>query len=326
MSERTGNLTEEQEALRDAIRDVLAGPAHAAWAGLTAVGVPGLAVPEKYGGAGASLAEVGVAVAEAGRVLLPEPVLSTTLAAVLLAEAGSGSAAAGFLPDLAAGRLKAAFVLAGDIQETDGRLSGTAAHVLDGGAAGLLLVRAGREMFAVQAGDFVMTELGVLDQTRSQAAVRFDGAAAARTGVSAARAEDLLRALLAVESAAAAEYCLDVTVTYLKTRVQFGRPLAGFQALRHRCADLAVEVASAMSTAQAALERPRELAALAKLDCTDVFWHVAAEMVQLHGGIGITWEHQAHRYLKRAKTTQLLHGSPSELRALIAAQAGLLAQ
>ncbi|HLK01468.1 MAG TPA: acyl-CoA dehydrogenase family protein [Streptosporangiaceae bacterium] len=315
----------EEDALRDAIRDVLSRSADAAWAGLAAVGVPGLAVPEKYGGAGASLAEVGIAVAEAGRVLLPEPVLSTTLAAAVLAEAGAGGGAAEFLPDLAAGRLKAAFVFTGDIREADGRLTGTAEHVLDGVEAGLLLVRAGEEMFAVQAGDFVMTQMGVLDQTRSQGVVRFDRATAARTGVSAARAEDLLRVLLAVESAAAAAYCLEATVTYLKTRVQFGRPLAGFQALRHRCADLAVEVASAAATAQAAIERPYELAALAKLYCADVFWHVAAEMVQLHGGIGITWEHQAHRYLKRAKTTQLLLGSPSELRAVIAARAGLLA-
>jgi alkylation response protein AidB-like acyl-CoA dehydrogenase len=121
-----------------------------------------------------------------------------------------------------------------------------------------------------------------------------------------------------------------VTVDYLKTRVQFGRPIGTFQALKHRCADLAVSVASAQATARAAVRAaPADpdqlpvLAPLAKLVCADVFWRVAAEMVQLHGGIGFTWEHQAHRYLKRAKTTQLLHGSPAELRRLVAERAGL---
>jgi alkylation response protein AidB-like acyl-CoA dehydrogenase len=145
--------------------------------------------------------------------------------------------------------------------------------------------------------------------------------------------------MIAVESAGAAAHCLDVTVGYLKTRVQFGRPIGAFQALRHRCADLAVEVASARATAYAAVRAAAgtgaiagaagssaELAVLgplAKRHCVDVFWHAAAEMIQLHGGIGFTWEHEAHRYLKRAKTSQLLHGTPAELRRLVAARAGL---
>ena len=146
------------------------------------------------------------------------------------------------------------------------------------------------------------------------------------------RAEDLLRVMLAVESAGAAAHCLDVTVGYLKTRVQFGRPIGAFQALRHRCADLAVEVASARATAYAAVRAAASpassaelavLGPLAKRHCVDVFWHVAAEMIQLHGGIGFTWEHEAHRYLKRAKTSQLLHGTPAELRRLVSQRAGL---
>jgi alkylation response protein AidB-like acyl-CoA dehydrogenase len=120
-------------------------------------------------------------------------------------------------------------------------------------------------------------------------------------------------------------------VGYLKTRVQFGRPIGEFQALKHRCADLAVEAESARMTAHAAVRAavsdPDECAVaapLAKRYCADAFFHAAAEMIQLHGGIGFTWEHDAHLYLKRAKTTQLLHGTPSELRTLIGRRAGLL--
>jgi alkylation response protein AidB-like acyl-CoA dehydrogenase len=143
----------------------------------------------------------------------------------------------------------------------------------------------------------------------------------------------MLRALLAAESAAAAQRCLEVTVAYLRTRRQFGRVIGSFQALKHRCADLAVEVTAARATAAAAVCAASTMpggaaelevtAALAKLYCADAFWHAAAEMVQLHGGIGFTWEHQAHRYLKRAKTTQLLFGTRGELRQLIGDLAGL---
>jgi alkylation response protein AidB-like acyl-CoA dehydrogenase len=134
---------------------------------------------------------------------------------------------------------------------------------------------------------------------------------------------------------AAACRALETTVDYLGTRVQFGRPIGSFQALKHRCADLVVAVASASSTAAAAVAAATGtgtgqdgelavLAPLAKLYCTDVFMRVAAEMIQLHGGIGFTWEHDAHLYFKRAKSNQLQYGTPSELRTLIGRRAGLL--
>ena len=158
----------------------------------------------------------------------------------------------------------------------------------------------------------------------------FRDSPARATGVSAVRAQSLLRALLAAESAAAAQRCLEVTVAYLQTRRQFGRVIGSFQALKHRCADLAVEVTAARATAAAAVcacagdpGQSGLTAALAKAYCADVFWHAAAEMVQLHGGIGFTWEHEAHRYLKRAKTTQLVLGTRGELRRLITDLAGL---
>jgi alkylation response protein AidB-like acyl-CoA dehydrogenase len=331
--------TPEQSALRAAVRDFCAkhaGPQ--AWARLTGeLGLTGLAVPECHGGAGAGLAEVAVAVEETGRVLLPAPYLSTALAGAVLSEGDAvlgGSGAAEFLPGIASGALRAAFVLGGSVAAGGGRLTGVAHHVLDGAEADLLVVRArdGEQdaLFAVRAVDTVVTPAGSLDQTRSQATVEFRDAPAVAAGRAAARAEDLLRVMLAVESVGAAAHCLDVTVGYLKTRVQFGRPIGAFQALRHRCADLAVEVASARATAYAAVRAaagsPAELPVLgplAKRHCVDVFWHVAAEMIQLHGGIGFTWEHEAHRYLKRAKTSQLLHGNPAELRRLVSQRAGL---
>jgi alkylation response protein AidB-like acyl-CoA dehydrogenase len=328
----------EQAALRAAVRDFCRKHADArAWARLTGeLGLTGLAIPECYGGSGAGLAEVAVAVEETGRVLLPAPYLSTALAGAVLSEGDAvlgGSGAAEFLPGIASGALRAAFVLGGSVTASGGRLTGVAHHVLDGAEAGLFVVRAGDTLFAVRAADAVVTPAGTLDQSRSQAAVEFRGAPAVAAGCTAERAEDLLRVMLAVESAGAAAHCLDVTVDYLKTRVQFGRPIGAFQSLRHRCADLAVEVASARATAYAAVRAaaspagsPAELAVLgplAKRHCVDVFWHVAAEMIQLHGGIGFTWEHEAHRYLKRAKTSQLLHGTPVELRRLVSQRAGL---
>jgi acyl-CoA dehydrogenase len=317
--------TAEQAALREVVRDFCqrqAGPA--AWPRLTGeLGLAGLAIGESHGGTGATLAEVAVVVEELGRVLLPVPYLSTALAGAVLSAA---PADAGLLPMLASGKLPAAFAFGYSVTVTDGHLDGVVAHVLDGAEADVFLVSAGGSLHAVRAADTAVTPAGTLDQTRSQATVEFRDSRAVDTGADPGRAEDLLRVLLAAESAAAAGYCLEVTVDYLKTRRQFGRPIGTFQALQHRCADLAVEVSSARAIARAAIaaDDVAVLGPLAKKHCADVFWHVAAEMIQLHGGIGFTWEHQAHRYLKRAKTTQLLHGSPAQLRSLVAERASLV--
>jgi alkylation response protein AidB-like acyl-CoA dehydrogenase len=336
----------EQAALREAVRGFCrrhgdgadraasparpAGPDWPAWKRLTGeLGLTGLAIDERCGGMGAGIAEVAIAAEELGRVLLPVPYLSTALAGAVLSE-GDPEAAAGLLPGLASGALTAAFVFTGDVTVAGGRLSGTAGNVLDGGEAGVFLVRAEGQLYAVRSGDATVTAAGTLDQTRSQATVTFRDSPALATGADGDRAEELMRVLLAAESVAAAEHCLDVTIAHLKSRQQFGRPIGSFQALKHRCADLAVEVFSGRATARAAVAAAAfgqgdlgVLAPLAKRYCVDVFWHVAAEMIQLHGGIGFTWEHEAHRYLKRAKTSQLLLGSPGQLRRLVAHRAGL---
>jgi alkylation response protein AidB-like acyl-CoA dehydrogenase len=326
--------TPEQAALRETVREFCRRhTGAAAWKRLAGeLGLTALAIDERYDGMGATVAEVAIAAEELGRVLLPVPYLSTALAGAVLS-GGAPSVASLFLPGIASGALTAAFAFDTGAAVADGRISGVAEHVLDGAEAGLFLVSCGGDLHAVRAADATVTAAGTLDQTRSQATVTFRDSPALVTGASAGRAEELMWVLIAAESVAAAEHCLEVTVAHLKSRRQFGRPIAAFQALRHRCADLAVEVSAARATAQAAVTAATSapdslpalavLAPLAKRYCVDVFCHVTAEMIQLHGGIGFTWEHEAHRYFKRAKTSQLLLGTPGQLRRLIAHRAGL---
>jgi alkylation response protein AidB-like acyl-CoA dehydrogenase len=337
----------DQAALREVVRDFLrqhvtpervraaaaepGGYDAALWKRLSGeLGLTSLPVPEALGGAGVGFAEVAVVLEETGRVLAPVPYLSSAVAATLLA-AGEPEAARQFLPGLADGTSTAALALDGEITLDGTTVSGTARNVADGAAAALLLVSAGDTLVAVRAADAAIEPVGTLDQTRPQAHVTFRAAPAVAVGVPVDLARDLLRTALAVEAVGAAEHCLAATVAYLKERVQFGRSIGQFQALKHRCADLAVEIESARATARAAVwtavHDPDSLAVvgpLAKRHCADVFTHVAAEMIQLHGGIGFTWEHEAHLYFKRAKSTQLTAGTPSQLRRLVGERAGLI--
>jgi alkylation response protein AidB-like acyl-CoA dehydrogenase len=340
-----------RRATRDQVRAAMAGEAGydlPTWQQLTGeLGLTALAVPEGFGGVGGGPGEVAVVVEEFGRMLLPSPYLSSAVTALALAGTAAeyGHAAERYLPGLADGTVIGALALDADVTvdgaaAAGGAVTGVARNVVDGAAAGLLLVRAGDELLAVAAADAAVEPLETLDQTRRQATIRFDRAEAVPAG-SAAPAVALYRVLLAAECAAAAEHCLDVTVDYLKTRKQFGRPIGSFQALRHRAADLAVAVSSARATARAAVWTAvmktsagdtsasdsadlAPLAPLAALHCSRTFLQMAGEMIQLHGGIGFTWEHEAHLYFKRAKSTQLLLGPPSALRAEIGREAGLL--
>jgi acyl-CoA dehydrogenase len=345
----------EQAALRTATSDFLAQHATSArvrasmvdpigydrgtWKRLgSELGLTSLLVPEQFDGAGATLAEVAVVLEELGRVLLPSPYLSTVLVSSVLAQAASSAPelAAELLPGLAAGSVVGAFAVTGEVLESAGRLTGVAPLVLDGAHADLFLVRVGRDLFAVRAAEVAVQPVATLDQTRSQASVILDGAPGVCLGELADRAEDLMRTGLAVEAVGSAREALERTVGYLKTRVQFGHPIGSFQALKHRCADLAVGVESARATALAAVgaamsgpapgpgEEFAVLAPLAKLHCARVLRQVSSEMIQLHGGIGFTWEHDTHLFFKRAKSTELLYGTPSQLRRLVGERAGLL--
>jgi alkylation response protein AidB-like acyl-CoA dehydrogenase len=293
------------------------------------LGLAGLAVPESLGGAGASLAEVAVVVAELGRSLVPSPYVSTSVVSSVLADAGESE----LLPELAAGTTLGALAVAGEVRASDGSVRGTTSFVMDGTAADLFLVRTEQQLLVVRAADASVTANPTLDPTRSVATVTFDDAPARAVGdrETALFAQDLLRALLAVECVGAAERALELTVDYLKTRRQFGVPIGSFQALKHRCADLAVAIAAARALADAAVAAVGStdfgvLAPAAKLLCARTFLRAAGEMIQLHGGIGFTWEHDAHLYFKRAKLNEQLCGTPSELRRLVGQRAGLLPQ
>ena len=301
------------------------------------LGLTGLAVAEEFGGSGGSLVDLGVALEETGRVLLPAPYLSTVAAAAVLSSAEDS---AGFLPGLAEGSLIGAVAL-GDtrtpwrtellpVAAREDRLTGTVDHVLDGSAADVLIVAALADgmpaLFAVRvaADGLVRESLPTLDQTRPQARIHLHGATADRVAGgrdAVLHAQDLLSLALAYEAVGSARAALENAVAHLLTRTQFGRPLGSFQALRHRVADLTVAVESAAATAQhaARLAGSPEFAVaapLAKAICSEALSLTAGECIQLLGGIGITWEHSAHLYLKRATATRQLGGSPRELRRL----------
>jgi alkylation response protein AidB-like acyl-CoA dehydrogenase len=212
-------------------------------------------------------------------------------------------------------------------------LDGAAHYVLDGDAADLLLVAAstpdGTGLFEVDpaAAGVTREAISSMDVSRPLAVVRLSGARGRRVGGEAAGAlaiaRDLACVALAAEQVGTAERALELTVGYMLTRVQFGQVIGSFQALQHRAADLYVLVESARSLSQAVAADigsgfgPR--AAAAKVYCSEVLTQAAAEMIQLHGAIGVTWEHQAHRYLKRAQGGRYLFGSPSTYLAAIAA-------
>jgi alkylation response protein AidB-like acyl-CoA dehydrogenase len=282
------------------------------WKRLTAeLGLTGLAVSEAHGGSGASFAELAVALEEAGRILLRAPLISTSVAAVIAERAGAHD----LLSGLVDGSTPAAFV--------DGD-----APVMNAADSALLFVLTGDDLLVAQTTGARVTSLDPLDPTRPLARVELDTDGARRIG-DASPARDLLHVALAAESIGGARRILELTVEHLKVREQFGRPLGSFQALRHRVADLTVELEAATSTvwyaARAAAIGSDELpvvAPLAKAAAADAFTHIAGEAIQLHGGIGFTWEHDAHLYFKRAWTTALLHGDSRTLRRTAFARAG----
>jgi hypothetical protein len=317
------------------------------------IGVAGLAIPECYGGSGAGPAETHIVAEELGRELTPSPLLGS---AVLAAQAvlASGDTAAGqrLLPPIAEGTAVAALAWAGEPGHWDPAdpacaaapvsaggwaLTGTAHYVLDGDSADLLLVAArtpaGTGLFEVDPGQpaVARTAAVTMDGSRRLSYVQLTGAAGQPIGGPAGatalgRALDLACIALSAEQAGAARRALDRTVAYALTRVQFGRPIGGFQALQHRLADLHVLVESARAlsyaAADAAAAGPDGLglrAAAAHAYCSEALAATAAEMIQLHGAIGITWEHAAHRYLKRAHGAAQLFGRPAEHVARIAA-------
>jgi alkylation response protein AidB-like acyl-CoA dehydrogenase len=291
----------------------------------TELGLAGLAIDEKYNGQGATFVELAVACEELGRSLLPVPLLAS---AVLAAEATGDD---DVLRQIAAGS-PAALAYESDNARassgTDGwRITGEWQSVIDGAVAELLVIVAEGTPFLVDpaASGLRRTPMPTMDQTRRQARVVCSSTPARRVDGDVKRALDLGRVALAAEAVGGARWCLEATVAYAKTREQFGRPIGSFQALKHRMADMYVAVETATSTAAhaawVAAHQPEQLpqiAAAAKVYCSDAYAHVAQETIQLHGGVGFTWEHDAHLHLKRGWSTRQLLGEPAELRTRVA--------
>jgi alkylation response protein AidB-like acyl-CoA dehydrogenase len=321
------------------------------------LGLQGLIIPEEFGGSGYTYVELIVVLEEMGRALLCSPYFSSVaLAANLLLVAGDDSAKKDYLPGIASGSTIATVALAeasgrwdeeGVTLEASGSggswaLSGEKLYVLDGHTADLILVAArsgsGISVFAVDKGasGLTATPLSTMDQTRKQAKLTFDDTPGRLVGAdgsgwaSISKMLDLAAVALAAEQVGGAQKVLDMAVEYAKVRVQFGRPIGSFQAIKHKCADMLLEVESAKSAAYyagwAAAEDNDELpvvASLAKSYCSEAYFHATAENIQIHGGIGFTWEHPAHLYFKRAKSSELLFGDPTYHRELLAQRIGI---
>ncbi len=321
------------------------------------LGLQSLIIPEEFGGQGFTFVELTVVLEEMGRALLCAPYFSScVLAANALIHSGDDAAKQAHLPGIASGETIATLAFTepngkwdeNGIEATatkDGdayKLSGTKMFVLDGAQANLLIVAAktdaGTSLFAVDpAGSGVTrTNLATMDQTRKQAKIELDGAAGTLIGTDGGgwatleRVLDLAAVALAAEQVGGAQKVLEEAVQYAKDRVQFGRPIGSFQAIKHKCADMLLEVESAKSAAYyaawCAAEMNDELpsvASLAKAYCSEAYFHAAAENIQIHGGIGFTWEHPAHLYFKRAKSSELLFGDPTYHRELLAQRIGI---
>jgi alkylation response protein AidB-like acyl-CoA dehydrogenase len=321
------------------------------------LGLQGLAIPEEYGGSGYTYVELVVVLEEMGRALLCAPYFSTVaLAANALLASGDDAAKKEFLPGIAAGETIATVALTEDsgrwdetgitlaaAKSGDGwTLDGHKSFVIDGHTANLIIVAArtpaGVSLFAVDgaAAGLTRTALSTMDQTRKQARLEFAGTPAKLIGADGAgwatlsKTLDLAAVAQAAEQVGGAQRVLDMSVEYAKVRVQFGRPIGSFQAIKHKCADMLLEVESAKSAAYyagwAAAEDSDELpvvASLAKSYCSEAYFHAAAENIQIHGGIGFTWEHDAHLYFKRAKSSELLFGDPAYHRELLAQRIGI---
>ncbi len=360
-------LTEDQEALRTAVRDLLSD--HAPWASVLArtetdapydtglwtrlasdLGVTGLLIPEALGGAGGNAQDLAVVSEQLGAFVAPVPFLgSAVLATVALVAVRSEPVAAECLEQLAAAEITATLaipattvpggLLSTAVQAVGGVLTGTATPVVDLAAADLAIVLAWDEgepaLYAVvpDAENADVTAITPLDLTRPVGCLELTAA----PGRLIVRGDPALSAvatalvtgaaMLAAEQVGVAQWSLDTTVAYLKERHQFGRPIGSFQALKHRMAQVWRRVGLARAAALAAADAlagetdPEEIAtvvAVAASYCSETAVFAAEEMIQLHGGIGMTWEHPAHLYLGRAKADELILGAPDQHRTRLA--------
>jgi alkylation response protein AidB-like acyl-CoA dehydrogenase len=333
-------ITDEHQELGASVRSVLADhgalaanralleadaePRPSFWSQMAELGWLGIHLPEEHGGAGAGLSELVVVLDEVGRQVAPGPFLPTVLASAVIARCGSDEQRAAFLPGLADGRVVAALGLGDALRLRDGVLDGDGGIVLGGAAADLVLLRAGEDMIVVPRGSAGLAFGGTknLDPSCRSASVTassvaVDGAAVLAGAARHARA--LARTLGAAEAVGIMAACTDAAVAYAKERVQFGRTIGTFQAVKHHCADMlvAAELATAAvwEAARASDDSVDEFDLTAAMAAQLAFGpavHSAQMNIQVHGGIGFTWEHDAHLFLRRALVLNAVVGSPGD--------------
>jgi 3-oxochol-4-en-24-oyl-CoA dehydrogenase len=336
-------ITEEHEALHDAVRgwvdrrcppsvprallDAEREELPPFWSDLAAQGWLGLHVDEALGGEGYGLPELVVVLEELGRACAPGPFLATVLAAAVIQAAGK-EAAAGLVPALAAGSAVGAVGLDGalDAEEADLglRVRGTLRPVLSGHLGTLLVARAGDTWCVLEPGEFVADELPSLDRVRRVAEIGVDGAVVPPErqlrDVDTCQVRDLAAVLFAAESVGGAQWCVDAAAAHARERRQFGRPIGQFQAVKHRCADMVARTELARAAAWDAARAAGDgdvgslTAASAVSLAVDAFHRCAKDCIQVHGGLGFTWEHDAHLYLRRATALRQLAGSTASWR------------
>lgn len=339
-----------------ALMDTSDGFDRAQWMAMAEMGWQSMAIPEEHGGAGFGFLELFVLLEEQGRALLSAPFFSTVVMAATALAGGTERQRSEWLPRIATGDLIATVAHAEPgggwrredvrleaVEDGDGwNLTGVKGFVLDGLVADLIVVAArtvdGVELMLVPAtaDGLTIRPLDVMDQTRKQAEITFDAVRVPRDallggpgqgGAILERVLERAAVALAAEQVGGAQRCLDLAVAYAKDRRQFGRPIGSFQAIKHKCADMQVRVEAARAAASYAAwaiatdsDEQALVVPVAKAYCSQAFYHCAAETIQIHGGIGFTWEHDAHLYFKRAKSSELMFGDPTSHRRRLADQ------
>jgi alkylation response protein AidB-like acyl-CoA dehydrogenase len=355
-------FTDDQQAIKRTARDFLAaryksetirelaaderGFTDQQWREIAELGWPGVMIPPDHGGLGLGAVELVVIQEEMGYALVPSPFLSTVCAALLLVAAGTDEQRSKWLPGLASGELRGTLAVwdehAGwapdhsEVEPADGALSAVKIAVPDAGSADLIVVAGadgGHYLVAPADGGVEVTPAKSLDPTRKLSRVAFDGAAAEPLGrdpEAIAHAYATIVTALAAENVGVAQRAMEMAVEYAKDRKQFDRPIGAYQAVSHRCAQMLLEVEGARSVSYWASwaidhepETARRAASIAKAYASDAGFRVCASAIQVHGGIGFTWEHDLHFFLKRAKANAHAFGDARWHRDRVAELAGV---
>jgi alkylation response protein AidB-like acyl-CoA dehydrogenase len=349
------DFNDEQRAIKDSARDLLAarypleevrrlateeerGFTDGQWDELVSLGWPGIFVDEEHGGQGLGIVELVILQEEMGHALAPSPFFSNACAGLMLQAAGSGEQKERWLAPLARGERRGTYAALDEdepVRAEGDALQGTKTAVADASSAGFVVVATDDGHCVVEAdADGVTVEpVDALDPTRKLFRVRFDGAAAERLdgdAEAADGAQDAMTAALAAESVGVAQRAMEMAVDYAKDRKQFDIPIGAFQAISHRCAQMLLETEGARSaTYYAAWALDHEPASgalatsMAKAYASDAGFRVPAASIQVHGGIGFTWEHDLHWFLKRGTANAHAFGDAPTHRARVADLAGI---